>query len=141
MGIRYYLPFIVLLLASINSGPLVSPGMQQSVKEENSTINNAIMQKATAQVAAKQTSSTSPSTDVMIVDPKEVAKDWTNAFIMLKNKQTGTIAFYLTGGEKIENIVDVSPLPGGYLMFFTLKNIHGLQYRVIKTSEISSISS
>ena len=141
MKLKYCLPLLVLFLSSINTGPLISPGMQQTADAENTTINNALMQKASAQVATSRSNDSCPPSDVMIVNPKEVAKDWTNAFSMLKTKQTGSIVFYLSGGEKIENIVEVQALPGGYLMFFTLKNLHGLQYRIIKTSEISSISS
>lgn len=139
--IKYSIPMLVLLLTSANMGPLISPGMQQTAKSENSTISKAVMKKETAQVAANHARGGSSSPDVMIVDPKEVAKDWTSAFTMLKNKQTGNIVFHLSGGEMIHSIVDVQSLPGGYLMFFTLKNLHGLQYKIIKTSEISSISS
>jgi hypothetical protein len=75
----------------------------------------------------------------MIIDAKEMAKDWKNAFAMLRNKQTGAIIFTLSTDEVIKDIADIDPLPGGYLMLFTLKTLHGMQYKIIKTSEIKSL--
>lgn len=143
---KLIMPLLVLLLASVDEmpSPLVSQGMKQISKKENKTISKAVMNSAMAQAAAQSkgapTVKGASTSDIMIVDPKEVAKDWKQAFNMLKVKQTGTLSFHLANGEEIRQIVDIDPLEGGYLMFFTIKNLHGLQYKIIKTSEIESIS-
>jgi len=140
--LKCFLPaFVLLLTSAADTGPLVSAAMQQTANAQNATINNALTQKENAMVLANQVKTPSPSGDVMIVDPKEVSKDWIHAFTMLKTKQTGSIIFTLLNGEKIDNIVDVQAVSGGYLLFFTLKSYQGLHYKVVKTSEISSINS
>ena len=124
--------------------PLVSPAMRQTQRAENKTISKAVMQsevqRAAAQQATKTKGAMESASDIMIVDPKEMAKDWAKAFTMLKSKQTGNILFHLANGKMVEDIVSIEPLEGGYLMFFTVKNLHGLHYQVIKTSEIVSLS-
>jgi hypothetical protein len=140
MRIKYSMPVLVYLLSSVSAGGATPTGGQQGMGVEKSAMSAVAQRQATE---APQGGSTDPfpPSDVMIVDPKEVAKDWTLAYTMLKNKQTGNIVFTLRGGETIESIVEIQSLPGGYLMFLTLKTLHGMQYRIIKTSEISSLSS
>ena len=140
MKIRYCIPLFASLLSSLTAAAQTTPAMQQGSNSEKATMS-AVAQRQTAEASEGSSTDPFPPSDVMIVDPKEVAKDWTNAYSMLKNKQTGNIVFTLRGGEKIESIVEIQPLPGGYLMFLTLKTLHGMQYRIIKTSEISSLSS
>lgn len=144
--IKLLMPLLAILFASATGSPspLVSAGMKETSKNENQTISKAVMNSAIAQAAGQNKPTPEnkggSTNDIMIVDPKEVAQDWKQAFNMLKVKQTGGIIFHLATGEKISEIVDIDALQGGYLMFFTIKNLHGLQYKIIKTSEIVSLS-
>lgn len=134
---------ITFILSSYTQGPspLVSRQMQDTTKKENSLIQKAVMEKEVKSAATHQNKmQNTASSDIMIVDPKEVAKDWKSAFTMLKSKQTGNLVFNLATGENISRIVNIDAMPGGYLMLFTLKNLHGLQYKIIKTSEIVSLT-
>ena len=98
------------------------------------------MQKDTAAFQAATASTTSTSSDIMIVDPKEVSKDWKLAFSMLQNKGVGNLVFRLEDGEEISQIDSIDALPGGYLMLLTIKSLHGMQYKIVKTREISSLT-
>jgi hypothetical protein len=143
--LKLIMPALIILFSAAGPpSPLVSAGMKQISKNENKTISKAVMNSAMADAATQSKPSAGTkggsTSDIMIVDPKEVAKDWKQAFNMLKVKQTGSLTFHLANGEQISQIVDIDPLEGGYLMFFTLKNLHGLQYKIIKTSEIESLS-
>lgn len=141
---KIFIPiFAGLLLSASPASPLVSSGMKQTAKNERQTISKAVMTQEIKAASAHKTTSGkgSESTgDIVIVDPKQMASDWKSAFSMLKVKQTSGIIFHLANGEMIQDIMEIEPLEGGYLMFFTVKDLHGLQYKVIKTSEIISLS-
>lgn len=137
----FFTPLLFLLLAGAAPSPLVSPGMKATNKKQNDIINTAVMKQEMSMASDPKGGSTmSGTSDIMIVDPKQVSSDWKEAFTMLKRRQTGTITFHLASGEKIIGIQDLNAVSGGYLMFFTLKNLHGMQYKIIKTSEIVSLS-
>ena len=132
--------FVVLLSSAAGPSPLVSSGMKATSKQERQTISKAVMQSEVERAAGTHKETGGSTNDIMIVDPKEVSQDWKQAFNMLKVKQTGGILFHLANGEKVSDIMEIDALQGGYLMFFTIKNLHGLQYKIIKTSEIVSLS-
>ncbi len=135
------MPFLIILLSSAGAAPspLASPAMKATTAQENAIISGAMMKQemnSGSGGSSEKTTAAAPN-DIMIVDAKEMAKDWKSAFAMLRNKQTGTIVFTLANGEMVKDIADIDPLPGGYLMLFTLKTLHGMQYKIIKTSEIA----
>ena len=136
--------FVVLLSSAAGPSPLVSSGMKATSKQERQTISKAVMQSEVERAAGLHKATAGAkggsTNDIMIVDPKEVSQDWKQAFNMLKVKQTGGILFHLANGETVSDIMEIDALQGGYLMFFTIKNLHGLQYKIIKTSEIVSLS-
>jgi|GEM_PF-3072807 len=138
--LKYSMPFLIILLSSAGEtpSPLVSPAMKATSAQENAVITNAVMKQEMTQVSGTSNgrSPASFSNDIMLIDAKEMAKDWKSAFVMLKSKQSGPIMFTLTTGEVVKDIADIDALPGGYLMLFTLKTLHGMQYKIIKTSEI-----
>jgi len=141
--LKHSMPLLIVLLSSAGGAPspLVSPAMKATSAQENAIISGAVMNQEMNQVSGGsggRSSGSSPH-DIMIIDAKEMAKDWKNAFAMLRNKQTGAIIFTLSTDEVIKDIADIDPLPGGYLMLFTLKTLHGMQYKIIKTSEIKSL--
>lgn len=79
------------------------------------------------------------TSDVIIVDPKVVAKDWVDAFHMLQQKRIPHLKFVLKDGAMIENVSEVESLPGGYLLLFTIRTVQGVRFHIIKTSEIVSL--
>ena len=128
--------FISATLFGNDSGPLYSSETANSFKQEEAT--------ATAGVYKSTTSNFTPSSgtsDVMIVDPKIVSKDWQDAFQSLKSKKLSDIIFVLRDHSNISDVTDVEALPGGYLMLFSLKTVQGQKYKIVKTSDISSITS
>jgi hypothetical protein len=123
-----YLKYQILLFLLLS--PLFSDANKMQAKKQEEIVSS--------QVAEGKTSST--SSDVMIVDPKEVSKDWKLAFMMLQNKGLANLVFHLEDGSEISQIDSIEALPGGYLMLLTTKSLHGLQYKIVKTSEISSLT-
>lgn len=127
-----------------NPSPLVSPQMKKSQSSQNKMIQKAIMNQAIKKNAQKQGGSQgmmNTSSDVMIVEPTKVASDWKQAFMMLKQRSVPNLTFALADGSKISNIDNIDSLPGGYLIMITLRSLHGISYKIIKTSEIMSLSS
>ena len=106
-----------LFLASYGStpSPLLSDAMKATNKTENQTINKQVMndemKKATSAAAANKSTISSP--DMMIVDAKQVAQDWKQAFENLKKKQLPKLVFTLVSNEKITNIVNIEPIDRG----------------------------
>ncbi|MCH9621204.1 MAG: hypothetical protein S4CHLAM20_06210 [Chlamydiia bacterium] len=139
------LPLIIILLSSVQMqpSPVVPHQTKASKKNDNTLIGQTLMSTELQQASAHHAQVKSPnmpsSNDIMIVDPKEMAKDWKQAFTTLKSKQNQGLLFKLANGEKVKDISNIDTLPGGYLMIFTVKNLHGLQYKIIKTSEILSL--
>lgn len=155
MGLRTLMKCSVGLLAfglmsnayGASPSPLISQQMKETNKKENNIITQAVMKDEVKQAAMhgyQQNKAASPhasSNDVMIVDPKVVAKDWKEAFTMLQNRQSKGLVFHLSDGSEVKDITEIDTLPGGYLMIFTIRNLHGMQYKIIKTAEILSLES
>jgi len=140
------LPGLVLLLISAQSppSPLVSPQMKNTSKKENSIIGAALMKDEVKMASHKGAQHQdqkvlAPTNDIMIVDPKQMASDWKSAFEMLQNKQSSNLKFNLANGKSVNSIASIDTLEGGYLMVFTIKDLHGMKYKIIKTSEIVSL--
>ncbi len=110
-------------------------------KEEQETISNGVNKNISSAIAANTASPGNHPSDIMIVDPKVVSQDWQNAFNSLKARKLNNIIFILRDNSQITEVSDVEVLPGGYLMLFSLKTVLGEKYRIVKTSDISSITS
>lgn len=127
---------------------LYSSGSKAIFDKQKKTINTAVNQEIAkdeqdatrASAIAGTASSGSGIADVMIVDPKIMAKDWIDAFTALQGKHIPTITFYLKSGAPITNISNVESMEGGYLLLFTTKTVQGPRYRIVKTSEITTLS-
>ncbi len=134
------MPLLIILLSSAGGAPspLASPAMKARGDQENAMISQSMMKQEMNRGSGGGGAQSAPN-DIMIIDAKEMAKDWKSAFTMLRNKQPGTIIFTLATGEVVKDIADIDDLPGGYLMLFTLKTLHGMQYKIIKTAEIVSL--
>ena len=127
-----------------SNGPLYSPTMANTFKQEQATTSAAVSKDISNQLAANTPpggTSGAGTSDVMIVDPKVVSQDWFEAFQSLKTKKLSDIIFILRDNSLISDVSDVEVLPGGYLMLFSLKTVQGIKYKIVKTSDISSITS
>lgn len=131
---------------STNKGPLTSKAINDTFKQEQQTASAAIQKQEFKQAldqstkAKKTAAATSGMSEVMVIDPETVSKDWKEAFYRLKNMNIGVITFHLKNGDTLENVSDADILQGGYLMIFTTHGIHGKQYKIIKTADIVSLS-
>ncbi len=130
---------------------LLSQGSKQMFQKEQKTASAAVTKDITNQIygdmkeqnsdKAKQAAAAAQrqSSDIMIVDPNVVAKDWVNAFEALNIRGLSSIKFVLRDQSIISDVSSLDAMPGGYLMLFTLKTVQGTKYRVVKTSDISSL--
>ena len=122
---------------------IYSPQQKKNFANENKTVNQAVTREISQEALTNNQKAALPSasSDIMIIDPVKMASDWVQAFQTLSDKQvsTSTIFFKLKDHTKIANISDISTLPEGYLLLFTIKTLQGNAYKIIKTSEIDSI--
>lgn len=103
------------------------------------TTANLVEQQHQKQVAASAAGG--GTSDIMIIDPQVLAQDWVNAYSVLQSKRVAGISFVVRDGPPISNVSAIEPLPGGYLMLFTVKTLQGYQYQIVKTSTITTILS
>ncbi len=117
-------------------------------KTASQAVTNAITKEQLANLQkkdlAEQARQAAPaasngSSDIMIVDPNVVAKDWTDAFNALGDLKQSNLTFVLRDQSTITNVNRVEAMPGGYLMLFTLKTVQGIKYRIVKTGDIISL--
>lgn len=142
--LKFLLNLLLLIpLMADDQGPLYSEQTAGSFKQEMATTNAGVVKDISNTLAANAGSGpqNTGTSDVMIVDPKIVSKDWHDAFNSLKSKKLSDIIFVLRDNSQIADVSDVEVLPGGYLMLFSLRTVQGLKYKIVKTSDITSISS
>jgi hypothetical protein len=127
---------------------LLSPGAKSTMKSEQNTIQQGVSQEIQSgmmQDMQKKAAAGIPTSlgtsDVMIVDPKVVSQDWVDAFNALSQKKVNKIVFLIKDSMPLADVVDISSMPGGYLMLFTLKTVRGPKYKIVKTSDIASLMS
>ena len=79
--------------------------------------------------------------DLLIITPSERVKDYVEAFhILKKEKNTSQIVYVLHDGTMLENINEVSTLPGATMILFKMNTTKGLKYRVVPVEDISHIN-
>ncbi len=144
--LKYLLSFLILsTIYADDPGPLYSETIGKNFKQEEATTNAGVFKDISNNLAANSVPGNghgnNGTSDVMIVDPKVVSKDWHDAFVSLKSKKLADIIFILRDNSQILDVSDVEVLPGGYLMLFSLKTVQGLKYKIVKTSDITSITS
>jgi len=131
-----------LAITYADNGPLYSKAVAHSINQQEQTANQGATKAIDQTVAANSRSQPSGATsDVMIVDPKIISQDWADAFQALKTKKVANITFGLRDNTVISNVSNVEILSGGYLMLFSIKTIQGPKYQIVKTSDITSLSS
>lgn len=110
---------------------------QKGVEQQIAQQQSREMQKKQQQEGAASSQRT--SSDVMIVDPKVVAKDWVNAFHALNQRRLRGIVFLLRNQSTLTDVAEIEAMPGGYLMLFTRKTVQGVKYQIVKTGDIISL--
>ncbi len=128
---------------SEDSSILYNANTKNIMSKQEQTIKNEVSKQITDSFSANTKAATSQNgaSDIMIIDPKVVANDWTLAFNALKGKKLSDIIFSLKDNIQIADVFDIESLPGGYLMLFSLRTTSGTKYKIVKTSDICSISS
>ena len=144
--ITFYLLSSVLYAIDQEDKMLFSEAEKQSLLKESKTISKAVTKDATKKLLNEDkkkavAAAGGATSDIMIVDPKNVSHDWVDAFNTLRSKNVSKLSFTIKDRAPISNITNVEALPGGYLMLFTTKTVKGLQYQIVKTSNIISITS
>ncbi len=79
--------------------------------------------------------------EVMMISPQLRSQDFKEAFDYLKKIQNPSkITFTLKDQTQLNQILDVSILPGGTMLNFKINSTQGIQYRIIRVEDIESIS-
>lgn len=77
----------------------------------------------------------------MSIEPKARALDYSQAFDMLrKEKATGRVFFKTKNGDIISNIIDLTLMNNGTLIFFRYNTSQGIKHQVVNIEEIVSLS-
>ncbi len=122
---------------------ILSANAEKTMQAEENVAKTSAEKSMATQTVENNVVSTSAkykgTSDVMIVDPKVVAQDWVSAFNALLVKKVSNISFAIED-EVITNVTSIEPLPGGYLLLFTMNTTKGNRYKIVKTSSINSIS-
>ncbi len=143
--------------AGENDGLLISTNEKRIAQKEQQTVNQSVSKELIAATQGSKGSAPSnaggsggggggaggggSSSDIMIIDPKVMAQDWIDAFHALVSRKGSTITFALKSGGALTNVTEISALPGGYLLLFTMRSVQGPRWQIVKTSDISSIGS
>jgi hypothetical protein len=89
--------------------------------------------------ASPQQQEAKPS-EMMVIDPKDRAKDFKAAFDILRINQTQSkITYFLEDKSQISGIMEVSILPGGTMLSFRLASTKGISYKIVPVEQIKSI--
>jgi len=80
------------------------------------------------------------SRSVMIIDPQKRADDYIKAFDFLRQeKSISKIFFKIAGGQKISNVIDITPMPGNTLIIFRYNTSQGIKFQVVEIENILGI--
>ncbi len=78
--------------------------------------------------------------EMMVIDPKDRAKDFKAAFDILRINQTQSkITYFLEDKTQISGIMEVSILPGGTMLSFRLATTKGISYKIVPVEQIKSV--
>ena len=142
--IFFAMMFIKAFSEDRENSPLLSPESKKIFKKEQSTISKEVvkdeLKKTIDKTKKAAVEAAGASSDIMIVDPKIVSQDWTEAFNSFNAKKLPNISFMLKDNSTIANVINLEPMPGGYLILFTIKTIHGIKYQIVKTSDIRTLT-
>ncbi|MES2122242.1 MAG: hypothetical protein V4492_05640 [Chlamydiota bacterium] len=84
--------------------------------------------------------SESASKSYMMIPMPQRAKDFQDAFEMLKReKSSGKVFFQLADGSTINNVIDMTLLTNSTLILFRYSSSQGVILRIVKVEEINSI--
>ena len=76
----------------------------------------------------------------MMIDPKQRAQDFQQAYDMLKKEKTaGKVYFQLSDGTSIGNIIDMTPMANGTMVLFRYNSSQGIRFQIVKIEEILTL--
>ncbi|GAB4187155.1 MAG: hypothetical protein Tsb0015_05600 [Simkaniaceae bacterium] len=123
-----FLPLFPLIIGQMDSSSMFS---KQQLQEAKMLDKEAA---ASAKASAKENS-------LLIIEPKNRAKDFMEAYQTLKKeKAAGAIQFHLSSGQVLSHITDIKLLEGGTLLIFQMSTPKGQKFEVVKIEDIQSIS-
>jgi hypothetical protein len=96
---------------------------------------------AKSTVSPKELEAMMQQRSTMLIDPKQRANDYKQAFEMLsQEKSIGKVYFHLSDGTKLSNIIDMKILPGNTLVIFRFSTPQGIRLHVVEIEDIQGIT-
>ncbi len=135
-----YLFSFCLLTASLFSEENLLPTKQTYPvnKEFQQMENKAFRKEVTSQQTT--TAASKGSTEVMIIEPSTRAGDFKEAYQYLRAQKSGSrVTFRLADGKSLSNVIDLDIMKGGSLVIFKMSTTSGLQFKVVRIEDITSI--
>ena len=100
---------------------------------------SAMFNEIAGQGAKKPVMETKPN-EMMVIDPKDRAKDFKAAFDVLRiNRDQTKITYFLEDKSQISGIMEIAILPGGTMLSFKMATTKGVIYRIVPVEQIKSI--
>jgi len=76
----------------------------------------------------------------MMIDPKQRAQDFQQAYDMLKKEKTaGKVYFQLVDGTSIGNIIDMTSMANGTMVLFRYNSSQGIRFQIVKIEDIITL--
>jgi len=76
----------------------------------------------------------------MIIDPKQRAQDFQQAYDMLKKEKTaGKVYFQFSDGSSIGNIIDMTTMANGTIVLFRYNSSQGIKFQIVKIEDILTL--
>ncbi len=107
-------------------------------KELNKMQNKAFKKEVLASDSSKHEKNS--SSEIMVIDPMTRANDFKQAYQFLKAQKAGSrVIFKLSNGQTLANVLDIDIMKGGSLVIFKLSSVKGMQFKVVRIEDITSI--
>src|SRR3972149_7668508 len=76
----------------------------------------------------------------MIIDPKQRAQDFQQAYDMLKKEKTaGKVYFQFSDGSSIGNIIAMTTMANGTIVLFRYNSSQGIKFQIVKIEDILTL--
>ncbi len=120
---------------------LVSPLFAAPLSPEQAEEAKIHMLEMAAQQQQQQKKEKPPSDEMMVVTPEARSSDLKQAFELLsRGRGSHNIVVTLNDGQMLKNILDLNVMNKGTLIVFELNTVRGLQYKVVKTDNVKTIT-
>lgn len=85
--------------------------------------------------------SISEQKDVIVIEPKQRAEDFSEAYEMMKRgKSPQKIVFHLSDGKSLTNVLEMKAMKNGTLLLFKINTSVGNQYELVPIENLITIS-